>query len=201
LFGQSLKNKMNVHQLIRNRRSIYPGQYSGETIDDAIIHEIMENANWAPNHYHTEPWRFIIFKGDGLVSLMHILAELYKEHSGDHFNEAKYLRYAARASQVSHAIVVVVDYSDKPNLPQVEEVEAVACSVQNILLTVSSYPDIGGYWSSGMLVYLPEFASFLQLEDNQACLGTVYLGCLKEDAPKPKSSRKPIREKIKWVVK
>lgn len=192
---------MDVHQLIRNRRSIYPGQYSGKTIDDSIIHDIMENANWAPNHYHTEPWRYIIFKDAGLIRLMETLAELYKEHSGDNFNEAKYQRYAARANQVSHAIVVVVDISDKPNLPEVEEICAVACSVQNILLTASSYSNIGGYWSSGMLVYLPEFAEFLGLADNQTCLGTVYLGSLKKDAIQAKSTRRPVGEKIQWVTK
>jgi len=192
---------MDVHQLIRNRRSIYPSQYSGEIIDDSIIHDIMENANWAPNHYHTEPWRYIIFKEKGLTKLMATLAELYKSNSGDAFNEAKYQRYAARAKQVSHAIVIVVELSDKPNLPEVEEISAVACSVQNILLTASSYPNIGGYWSSGMLVYLPEFAEFLDLEDNQTCLGTVYLGSLKKDAIQPKSTRRPIGEKIKCVTK
>jgi nitroreductase len=192
---------MDVHHLIRNRRSIYPGQYSGESIDDSIIRDIMENANWAPNHYHTEPWRFFIFKDAGLVSLMAKYAELYKEHSGDAFNQSKYERYTARASQVSHAIVVAVETSEKPNLPEIEEIEAVACSVQNILLTASSYPDIGGYWSSGMLVYLPEFAEFLGLTDNQTCLGNIYLGKLKPDAATPKSSRKPVSEKIKWIVK
>lgn len=191
---------MDVHELIRNRRSIYPSQYSGEVIDDAIIHEIMENANWAPNHYHTEPWRFIIFKGDGLVSLMNKLAELYKKHSGERFDESKYQRYFARAKQVSHAIVVAVDVCEKPNLPKIEEIEAVACSVQNILLTVSSYPHIGGYWSTGMLVYLPEFAEFLNLKDNQTCLGTVYLGTLKPNAIRPKSTRRPVGEKIQWVT-
>ena len=192
---------MDVHQLIRNRRSIYPSQYSGEIIEDSIIHDIMENANWAPNHYHTEPWRFIIYKDAGLKKLMNKLAELYKKHAGDAFNQAKYERYAARANQVSHAIVVAVDVCEKPNLPEIEEIEAVACSVQNILLTASSYEHIGGYWSSGMLVYLPEFAEFLGLKDNQTCLGTVYLGSLKKDAITPKSTRKPIGEKIQWVTK
>ena len=191
---------MNINQLIRSRRSIYPGQYSGEPIDDGIIHDIMENANWAPNHYHTEPWRFIIYKEKGLVRLMSTLAELYKTHAGENFQQAKYDRYFARANQVSHAIVVAVEYGEKPNLPEIEEVEAVACAVQNMLLTASSYPEIGGYWSSGMLVYLPEFAEFLGLKENQACLGTVYLGPLKKDAIQPKSTRKPIGDKIKWVV-
>ncbi|MFT5724922.1 MAG: nitroreductase [Bacteroidia bacterium] len=191
---------MDVHQLIRNRRSVYPGQYSGALIEDGIIREIMENANWAPNHYHTEPWRFIIFKNEGLKRLMKTLAEMYKTHSGDAFNEAKYQRYFARANQVSHAIVIVVEKSEKPGLPEIEEIEAVACSVQNILLTVSSTPNIGGYWSSGILVYLPEFAEFLGLKENQSCLGTVYLGTLKPNAIKPQSTRKPVGDKIQWVT-
>ncbi len=39
-----------VDQLIRQRRSVYPKDYTGEIVSDKIISQILENANWAPNH-------------------------------------------------------------------------------------------------------------------------------------------------------
>lgn len=58
------------NSIIKNRRSIYPYQYSkGEVIPDHIIWQILENANRAPNHKQTEPWRFTVFAGDGLKVL------------------------------------------------------------------------------------------------------------------------------------
>ena len=56
-------------RLIRERRSIYPNMYSDEPVDDAVIREMLENANWAPTHRLTEPWRFVVFKGEGLRKL------------------------------------------------------------------------------------------------------------------------------------
>jgi len=191
---------MNITDAIRSRRSIYPAQYSGEQINDEVIHTLLENANWAPNHYHTEPWRFMVYKGDGLKKLMSKLAELYKLYNLDTFSDVKYARYADRAEQISHSIVVAVDISDKPNLPEIEEIAAASCAVQNILLTLAEYPEVGGYWSTGKLVYTPEFKEFLGLEENQLCMGMIHLGMIKPDSPKPQGKRRPAGEKIQWVV-
>lgn len=192
---------MDVNTLIRNRRSVFTSQFSGEKIDDNFVEEILENGNWAPNHYHTEPWRFIVFSDEGKATLMSELARLYKNHSGDSFNEAKYQKYEARVNQISHAVCLVLNKSNKPNLPVREEVAAVACAAQNILLSVAAQPHLGAYWSTGSLVYLEEFAEFLELEENQECLGIIYLGVKKEGGIEPQSSRKPISMKTKWITK
>jgi nitroreductase len=54
-----------INGLMRQRRSLYQQQYSEDIIDDRIVDQILENANWAPTHKLTEPWRFVVFKGDG----------------------------------------------------------------------------------------------------------------------------------------
>lgn len=53
---------MNITEIINRRRSVYPHQFTGEKIDDAIVWQILENANKAPNHKKTEPWRFRFFR-------------------------------------------------------------------------------------------------------------------------------------------
>ena len=51
-----------INAVIKNRRSIYPYQYEkGKVIPDNIIWQILENANRAPTHKQTEPWRFTVF--------------------------------------------------------------------------------------------------------------------------------------------
>src|SRR5688500_12630137 len=67
------------NDLIRNRRSVFPQFYTGETVDDKVIHQMIENARWAPTHKLTEPWRFIVFAGDGVKKLAEAQAEVYKE--------------------------------------------------------------------------------------------------------------------------
>ena len=59
-------NVEDVNRLILNRRSVFPKDYTGEKVNDAIVQQMLENANWAPTHKLTEPWRFTVFTGDGL---------------------------------------------------------------------------------------------------------------------------------------
>src|SRR3979409_585572 len=75
-----------VNELIRARRSTFVDQFiPGQKIPDDIIWQILENANRAPNHGQTEPWRFTVFTGQGLQKLAVAQAELYKTVEGDNF--------------------------------------------------------------------------------------------------------------------
>ena len=60
--------------IIANRRSIYPIQFSGKGLTDSQLHELFEAANWAPTHGYTEPWRFVVYKGEALNRLGQFLA-------------------------------------------------------------------------------------------------------------------------------
>ena len=72
-------NPENFNELIRSRRSVFPKDYTGEKVDDAIIQQLLENANWAPTHKLTEPWRFVVFTGEGLKKLADFQSECYKQ--------------------------------------------------------------------------------------------------------------------------
>lgn len=63
-------NIEEVNKIIRNRRSQFVAQFKeNDPIDDWIIEELLENANWAPTHKLTEPWRFVVFSGEGLKKI------------------------------------------------------------------------------------------------------------------------------------
>jgi len=59
----------DISKLIRKRRSIFPKTYIDKPIPKEIIEEVLENANWAPNHKLTEPWRFKVLRGKALERL------------------------------------------------------------------------------------------------------------------------------------
>ena len=53
---------MDIHSLIHRRRSIFPKFYvPGKPVERALLEQLLENANWAPTHKLTEPWRFQVF--------------------------------------------------------------------------------------------------------------------------------------------
>ena len=51
-----------ISEIIRNRRTVKPAVMDADLeIPRELIDELFENANWAPTHGFTEPWRFKVF--------------------------------------------------------------------------------------------------------------------------------------------
>ncbi len=186
-----------VNLLMRSRRSIFPDQFAqGKVIPDEIISQLLENANWAPTHKLTEPWRFTVFKGKGLQKLALFQAALYKKVVGEKFKQAKYEKLLITPRRCSHVISIGMKRNMDAGITEMEEVAAVACAVQNIYLSVTAY-GLGGYWSTGGITYFPEAKSFFGLQPEDKLLGFFYLGYV--EIPPGRGSRKPAGDKIVWV--
>lgn len=188
-----------INQVIRLRRSVYPAQFdSDKEVDDAIIKQMLENANWAPNHGKTEPWRFVVFKGDGLRKLAEFQANLYKEkNQGEAFKEATYQKLLENPLRASHIIALGMKRQATGKIPEIEEVEAVACAVQNMYLTATAY-QVGAYWGSGGITYYEEAKSFFGLAPEDKLLGFFYVGHIAKASPD--GSRGAVEDKTTWVV-
>lgn len=186
-----------VNQLIQNRRSTKPRFYNGKKIPNALVWQIMENGNWAPNHGLTQPWRFKVFTDSGLEKLANFQADLYKEVTAqEKFNPEKYERMKTNLLKSSHVIVICMKRQKSEKILEIEEIEAVACSVQNMALTASAY-GICSFWGSGGITYSDELKDFLGLEAKDRCLGYLYLGY--SDNPTTKSRRDPVQDKVEWL--
>jgi nitroreductase len=185
-----------VDTVIRSRRSVKPRCLNGKPIDDKLVWQILENANWAPTHGLTQPWRFKVFTASGLQKLADFQLELYKKLTPEtKFSADKYERMRSNLLQSSHVIVICMKRQDSEKIPEVEEIEAVACSVQNMCLTATAY-GICSFWGSGGITYTQELKEFLGLGEKDLCLGYLYLGY--SDYPLPISKRDPIQEKVEW---
>src|SRR5215213_10249577 len=81
----------DITLIIRQRRSIKPVDMdAGKQIDKGLLMELLENANHAPTHGLTEPWRFHIFQGEGRRTLADMMARLYRETTpASEFREEK----------------------------------------------------------------------------------------------------------------
>lgn len=183
-----------LNEVIRNRRSIFPPSYTGEEISMQEIEMILENANYAPTHRLTEPWRFTIFRGNGLHKLADFLGETYRNQtSPENFSEAKY--DGTRQKALRSAAVIAINMELHPEkVPEWEELAAVACAVQNMWLTASALK-IGSYWSTPGNLH--QLGAFLELKPNEKCVGLFYMGRF-DGATKP-AVRKPIGDKLTWI--
>jgi nitroreductase len=195
--------QMNVDEfnsLIKHRRSVFPKDYSGEKVGDTIIHQMLENANWAPTHKLTEPWRFVVFTGEGLKKLADFQSECYKEvtTAKGTFQQEKYEGLKIKPMESSHIIAIGMKRDDKKSLPEWEELGAVFCAIENMYLTATAY-GVGCYLSTGGITNFEEAKSFFGLEKEDKLCGFIHVGVPKGELKE--SKRKPIGEKVKWIIK
>lgn len=186
----------SINHLIRNRRSVFPDQFEpGKQIPDEIIQEILINATWAPNHGRNEPWLFNVFSGEGLNELANFQSNLYRSEAGDAFSEATFTKLQKQPLKASHIISIGMKRGANKRIPELEDIEAVACAVQNIYLSVCAY-GLGGYWTTGGVTYKESAKPFFGLDEEDKLLGFFYIGYVK--VPSANSSRLPLAEKIQW---
>ncbi len=188
-----------INHLIRNRRSIYPNAYSKEVIPVEIIQTILENANWAPTHRLTEPWRFIVFSGEGLQRLATFQAELYAEVSrrDNSFDEKTFQKLQTKPLSASHIVSIAMKRDPRKSVPEIEEVAAVACAVQNMYLTAAAHK-IGCYLTTGGVTYIDEAKPFFDLGPEDKLIGFMYLGI--PSGKWPQGRRRPVSEKVRWEM-
>ena len=189
----------------------------------AVIQDMLEAAQWAPNHHITEPWRFIIYESyQGRESVGHLLQILYKRSctaedyaetsKNKPFSQAKYDKKLKGAMLSSHIIAICAKKNTKN--PLVEEICSVAMAVQNMHLIATAH-DVGAYWSSGGVhssahksvdlapLNPQELKDFLDFDETDLCLGWLYVGDYygssnNQNKKCPSGRRSGIGDKITW---
>ena len=187
-----------INKLIRERRSVFPKQYDpGKHVDDAIVQQMLENANWAPTHKLTEPWRFTVFTGKGLASFARLQATVYKNAAGSNYKEDQYQKLLNTPLLASHVIAIGMKRHAEKNIPEMEEIAAVACAVQNMHLTATAY-NVGCYWTTGGVTFTEAAKPFFDLEPADKLMGFLYVGAIA--TPSADGSRGAVTEKVKWIT-
>lgn len=187
-----------INQIIARRRTVKPENYSPQPVAKEVIEQLLENARWAPTHGMNEPWQFVVFTGDARQQLANFLDKWYVANTlPDKFNDHKYRLLKTRPSMASCVIAICMKRKPDTKIPEIEDIAAVACAVQNIHLTATAY-GLVGYWSTPAVTYTDEVKIFLGLAENDRCLGFFYIGYPAQEVKK--GNRTPIEEKVVWAV-
>ncbi|MDF1753420.1 MAG: nitroreductase [Verrucomicrobiales bacterium] len=191
-----------ANALIRRRRTIKPKDMSEKTIEKEHLAAILENGNWAPTHGMTQPWRFFVFTEDGRQRLADYLQSLYKKLTPEaEVQPAKFEKLGTSPLQAPVVIAVGMSRQDIEKIPEIEEIEAVACAVQNMHLTASAL-GMAAAWLSPPICYSDEMRTWLGMPDERdKCLGFLYLGWPKDETEWPEGTRDDLTDKVVWVNK
>ncbi len=181
---------------LATRRSFGLADVSPEPIDRALIERMLEAANWAPSHGKTEPWRFVVFTGDGRAQLGEAFARAYCAlNDGEALNGQNAAAQRQRALQAPAWIALGM--KPNPRMPEWEELIAFGSAVHNAHLMASAL-GLACKWTSGAVVMHDEVARAIGFAPDIKLYGFLYVGL--PAVAWPDGQRKPLTEKVRWVV-
>jgi nitroreductase len=166
----------SLEEIIRGRRSI--GKVKDEPVPKELVEKLIDLAVWAPNHFGTEPWKFIVMMGEGRRVLGQAYADITAESLTDLPDEEVRQRLEKEIAKAFRAPVVIAAVcvpSDLPRVNLAEELAASHAAVQNLLLA-AHVNGLGAVWRTGDPAYHPKMKQALGLEENEQVIGLIYIG-------------------------
>lgn len=162
--------------VLRGRRSVGQPRLAGSVIKDHhVVREALESARWAPNHKHTEPWRFYLLDDERIARLADLNAERLQREG------AKPDKVALKREQWAGVPgVVVITLRSAPDANDVmrrEDYAAVACAAQNFMLHLWA-EGIASKWSTAAVWH---HEGFWPLLGHEQAPGTGPTGHLEEE--------------------
>lgn len=160
---------------IEGRRSV--GKVLPDLPDRAAIETILEAGTWAPCHHVTEPWRFVVVAGEERAAFGAVMArsKIARMERQGRDTAGELERLTAKALRAPVIIAVGVEPVDAPKVVEIEEVEAGAAAVQNMLLAAHAL-GLATVWRTGDPAYDQDVKSYLGLSERAHIIGFVYLG-------------------------
>ena len=188
---------MDVLEAIRTRRTA--GKIRADVPPRELIEELLEAATWAPNHRLNEPWRFFVVAGEARERFGELMAADACASLDDPTEEKRRGMIESQMKKATRSPVIIAVACDPPSSPRIDPVEdvcAVACGVQNMMLAAHAR-GLATKWSSGQACYSPAIKSFFGLTPEHQILGYIYLGY--PDESSGIGSRTPHHEKTTWL--
>ena len=188
---------MTIFQTIKRRRSI--GKMTSEVPNREQIERMLEAATHAPNHHKVQPWRFFVLAGHAREELGAVMADALAARLDETTSDKAQAFINKERGKLLRSPIIIIVAAERPNLPNVlaiENIEAVAAAVENMLLTAEEM-GLACMWRTGDAAYDPRIKAWLGLSAEDHIVAFVYVGY----AAIPHLERKPtpFEEKTTWL--
>ncbi len=188
---------MSIFNVIQRRRSI--GKMTEQSPTRKQIEQLLEAATHAPNHHIVEPWRFFVLAGKARNELGEIMASSLATRMQETTSEqAQALLNKERNKPLRSPIVIaiVAEHSTNPKIVNIENVEATAAAVENMLL-VAEEMGLACMWRTGNAAYDPHVKQRLGLSPEDTIVAFLYVGF--PAIPRTERHPTPIEAKATWL--
>ncbi len=188
---------MSIFETIQRRGSI--GKMTDQIPTRAQIEQLLEAATHAPNHRKVEPWRFFVLAGKAREELGTMMADSLAKRMDDTSSEKAQAQLSKERNKPLRSPVLIIVASESPkqaNIIDIENVEAVAAAVENMLLAAEEL-GLAAMWRTGDAAYDPQVKSWLGLSPEDHIVSILYLGY--PAIPHTERVPQPIAEKTTWL--
>jgi nitroreductase len=169
----------NFYKIASSRRSNINID-SERNIDRATLERLCDLIQLAPNHRRTWPWRVAVFEGESRGRLGSCISDVMKENGVDAGRAEK-----ARTKYLRAPAIIVVGAGSGANvLETIENKDAVAAGVQNLLLGATSLK-MATLWSSCESLAMAAVNQICGFSEDVFISGIIYLGWPSREVPVP----------------
>jgi nitroreductase len=156
-------------EVLHGRRTV--DQFLQTPIPDALVREAIEAATWAPNHYVSEPWRFILPGKETVGRIIDLSAEMVTANKGPALGAHKRRTWSEKPGW----LIVTCPHCED-GLREREDYAACCAAVQNFMLYMWK-AGVGSKWTTGPITRDPRFFEIIGVNPEAAfVVGMLWFG-------------------------
>jgi len=195
---------MDVFEAIRNRRAVR--EYRPDPVSRAVVHTILDAANWAPSAMNHQQWGFVVVTGRKIREMGESFRKIVEEYTrnwdesrmrGSPFTREEFVRFAATYGGAPVVIVVLTDTAETPDF-QRANLESASAAMQNLLLAATAL-GIGTCWMTGPLNDEKALRGILQIPNDKEIVAVTPLGYPASIPEAPVRLDPLLEQKVRWV--
>jgi nitroreductase len=163
-----------------------------------VVERLLAAAIRAPNHKLTEPWRFVVVRGDAKRRY----AEIRRAHRAQKFADPAAPDAAAKIAKTfqehlaTPLFVFVIQRVALDPVRREEDYAAVMMATQNLMVAAVA-SGLGSYLRTGGIMDKPDVRALVGATEGERIVGIVSLG--KPAAETPRTRRAPAVERTTWL--
>ncbi len=174
---------MDTIEAMRTRRSY--GRLTEPAPGEDDLRTMLEVAAAAPDHGELKPFRFTILRGPGKVAFGEVLELAYLRRCRDSGTAPVPAKAEKERTKLGRApLVVIVSAARQPDhkIPWVDQRHAVVAAAEHLLLAAHAL-GYGAMWRTGEPCEDADVKKALELADDDAIVGFIYIGTPHETKP------------------
>lgn len=171
-------------RVLRGRRTI--DQYLQTPVPEELVREAIEVATWAPNHYVTEPWRFILPGPQTVEHIVDLNASIVAERKSPEHGEHKRKVWSEKPGW----LIVTCPRNDDAQRER-EDYAACCAAIHNFTLYLWK-AGVGSKWTTGPVTRDARLFDIIDADyETEFVVGLLWFGYPKIT---PQQSRKAVED-------